>query len=84
MEKRKQYYLGFYRDYYSKRKPIPLVCQVTDNLDSLSCELLGGKFPLIELFSTPNERNITAHEVAKQNNATHLEIGNYPRKKMKC
>ena len=82
MIRKKTYYIGFYRDYSTKKKPYPLVCQVTDNVDCLSCELLGGDFPLLEIFSTPAERDVIAKNTAKQFNATHLEILKYSRKKM--
>ena len=82
MIKKKSYYIGFYRDYNSKHRPFPLVCQVTDNIDCSSCELLGGDYPFLEIFSTPTCRDKTALQIAKQYNSSSLEIQNYPRKKI--
>ena len=82
MIRKKTFFIGFYRDYTSNLRPFPLVCQVSDNIDCLSCELLGGDFPLLEIFSTPTERDKTALQIAKQYNASSLEIKNYSRKKI--
>jgi len=80
MEKKTNYYFGFYRDHSVKGRH--LVCQVTDNIDSLSCELLGGIFPLLELSLTRKERDKVAYEIALQYGASYIETGSSSREKV--
>jgi len=47
------YYFGFYRDYSLKDHPV--VCQAVKHIDSLSCELLGGIYPIREESLPRNE-----------------------------
>lgn len=80
MKKKRYYYFGFYRDYSLKNRPV--ILEAVDNIDSLSCELLGGNYPLLKRFVTPKERNIIAHELALRHNASYIEIGDSVRKKV--
>ena len=78
--KKRDYYFGFYRDYSLKDRPV--ICQVVDNIDCLSCEILGGHYPLIRRQLTQAERNQLANELAVLHNASYIEIGNGARKKV--
>ena len=80
MKKKCYYYFGFYRDYIHKSRPI--VLQVTTNIDCLSCEILGGEYPLIRRQLTPEERNHLANELALQHHASYIEIGDGARKRV--
>ena len=71
--KKRDYYFGFYRDYMHKSRPI--VLQVTTCIDCLSCELLGGKYPLLKRYVTLKERNQFADELALKYDASYIEIG---------
>ena len=78
--KQHDYYFGFYRDYSLKDRPV--ICQVVENIDCLSCELLGGKYPLLKRYVTPRERNQLANELAIRHNASYIEIGDSARRKV--
>jgi hypothetical protein len=80
MKKKSYFYFGFYRDYLIKNRPV--ILQVTDNIDSLSCELLGGKYPLLKQYVTKKERNKIAKELAIRYQASFIEIGDGARKKI--
>ena len=80
MKQKKYYYFGFYRDYTLKDRPV--ICQVVNNVDCLSCELLGGKYPLLKRYITPKERNQFANELAVRHNASFIEIGDSARRKV--
>ena len=78
--KKREYYFGFYRDYTHHSKPV--VLQVTTCIDCLSCEILGGQYPLIRRQLTPTERNQLANELALQYHASYIEIGDSARRKV--
>jgi hypothetical protein len=80
MKKKSYFYFGFYRDYSLKNRPV--ILEVTDNIDSLSCELLGGKYPLLKQYVTKKERNEIADELAARYNASFIEIEDGARKKV--
>jgi hypothetical protein len=81
MKKKSYFYFGFYRDYSIKNRPV--ILEVTHNIDSLSCELLGGKYPLLKRHVTKKERNEIADELAVRYNASFIEIGDSARKKVR-
>jgi len=81
MKKKSYFYFGFYRDYSLKNRPV--ILEVTDNIDSLSCELLGGKYPLLKRYVTKKERNEIANELAVRYNASFIEIGDGVRRKVR-
>ena len=80
MKKKNYFYFGFYRDYLIKNRPV--ILQVTDNIDSLSCELLGGRYPLLKQYVTKKERNKIALKLAMQYYASFIEIEDNARKKV--
>jgi hypothetical protein len=70
--KKKKYYFGFYRDYSIRDHPV--ICQAVDNIDCLSCELLGGDYPLLEVYLPYKGMKKFAFALAIRHNASFVEI----------
>jgi hypothetical protein len=68
----KKYYLGFYRDYSIRDHPV--ICQAVDNIDFLSCEMLGGDYPLLEVYLPYRGIKDYAFALAIRHNASFVEI----------
>jgi len=76
----RDYYYGFYRDYSHPDRPV--ILRVTDNVDSLSCETLGGTYPMLKLYITAKEKIDIANELALRYHASYIEIGDSARRKI--
>ena len=79
-ETEKKLLFRVFRDYSLKSRPV--ILEATDNIDSLSCELLGGNYPIVKRYVTPKERNKIANELAFLHHASYIEIGDGARRKV--
>lgn len=52
----------------------PVVCQAVESIDCLSCELLGGDYPLVEESLSHEQMKKYAFHIAARYNASYVEI----------
>jgi len=77
---KKTYYFGFYRDYTLKGRPV--ICLAVESIDCLSCELLGGDYPLVDESLSHEQMKKYAFHIAAQYKTTYLEISGGRRRRI--
>jgi len=70
--KRRTYFFGFYRDYSIPDHPV--ICQAVTNIDCLSCELLGGEYPIRQEILPNDEVKRYTNLLAFSYKAKYFEI----------